>query len=85
MTREVQDAAHAVLVKAAGGADGVKVETHVASGSPADALIDLAGKVGADLIVVGSKGMRGTHRLIGSIPNSVAHQAPCSVLIVKTV
>ncbi len=85
MTREVRDAAQAVLMKAAGGVDGVKVETHVASGSPAEALIDLAAKVDADLIVVGSKGMRGSHRLIGSIPNSVAHQAPCNVLIVKTV
>ncbi len=85
MTREVRDAAQAVLMKAAGGADGVKVETHVASGSPAEALIDLAARVDADLIVVGSKGMRGSHRLIGSIPNSVAHQAPCNVLIVKTV
>jgi nucleotide-binding universal stress UspA family protein len=85
MTREVRDAAQAVLMTAAGDAEGVKVETHVATGSPAEALIDLAAKVDADLIVVGSKGMRGSHRLIGSIPNSVAHQAPCNVLIVKTV
>jgi nucleotide-binding universal stress UspA family protein len=85
MTREVRDAAQAVLMTAIGGAEGVKVETHVATGSPAEALIDLAAKVDADLIVVGSKGMRGSHRLIGSIPNSVAHQAPCNVLIVKTV
>ena len=58
---------------------------HVACGSPAEVLTELAGKVDADLIVVGSKGMQGSHRLIGSIPNSVAHGAPCSVLIVKTV
>jgi nucleotide-binding universal stress UspA family protein len=85
MTREVQDAAHAVLVKAAEGADGVKVEMHIAAGSPADVLTELAGKVEADLIVVGSKGMQGTRRLLGSIPNSVAHGAMCSVLIAKTV
>jgi nucleotide-binding universal stress UspA family protein len=85
MTREVRDAASAVLVKAAAGADGVKVETHLATGSPADALLELAGKVGADLMVVGSKGMQGTHRLIGSVPNSVAHGATCNVLIAKTV
>ncbi len=85
MTREVQSAASAVLEKAAACADGVKVEMHVASGSPADALIELAQKVDADLIVVGSKGMQGTHRLIGSIPNSVAHKAPCDVLIAKTI
>jgi nucleotide-binding universal stress UspA family protein len=57
---------------------------HVACGSPADVLTELASKVGADLIVVGSKGMQGSRRLIGSIPNSVAHEAMCSVLIAKT-
>ncbi len=84
MTREVQDAAHAVLVKAAAGADGVTVEMHLACGSPAEALTELAGRVNADLIVVGSKGMQGTRRLLGSIPNSVAHGATCSVLVAKT-
>jgi nucleotide-binding universal stress UspA family protein len=85
MTREVQDAGHAVLAKASAGADEVKVEMHLAAGSPADALTELAAKVGADLIVVGSKGMQGSRRLIGSIPNSVAHGATCNVLIAKTV
>ena len=85
MTREVQDAAHATLVKAAATANDTKVEMHVACGSPADVLTELANKVAADLIVVGSKGMQGSRRLIGSIPNSVAHGAMCSVLIVKTV
>jgi nucleotide-binding universal stress UspA family protein len=83
MTRAVQDAAHAVLANASAGADDVQVERHIAGGSPAEALTDLAGRVDADLIVVGSKGM--TRRLIGSVPNSVAHGAPCSVLVVKTV
>jgi nucleotide-binding universal stress UspA family protein len=35
-------------------------------------------------IVVGNKGMRGARRVLGSVPNSVAHLAPCSVLIVDT-
>lgn len=38
--------------------------------------------VRADLIVVGSKGMQ--RRIIGSVPNSVAHGADCAVLIAKT-
>jgi nucleotide-binding universal stress UspA family protein len=37
--------------------------------------------VGAYLIVVGSKGMRGTRRIPGSVPNSVAHKAGCHVLV----
>jgi nucleotide-binding universal stress UspA family protein len=74
-----------VLARAAAGADDVQVERHVTGGSPAEALTDLAGRIGADLIVVGSKGMQGARRLIGSVPNSVAHGAPCSVLVAKTV
>jgi nucleotide-binding universal stress UspA family protein len=40
---------------------------------------------GADLIVVGNKGMTGARRfLLGNVPNKVSHHAPCSVLIVRT-
>jgi nucleotide-binding universal stress UspA family protein len=84
MSREVRSAADAVLAQAAEGAEGVKVKTRAASGAPADALMQVAEEVGADLIVVGSKGMQGTHRLIGSVPNSIAHGASCNVLIAKT-
>jgi nucleotide-binding universal stress UspA family protein len=34
--------------------------------------------------VVGNKGMRGIRRVFGSVPNSVAHLAQCSVLVVDT-
>jgi nucleotide-binding universal stress UspA family protein len=54
-------------------------------GDPADAIIDAAEEEGADLIVVGNRGMQGAKRfLLGSVPNRVAHHAPCSVLIVHT-
>jgi nucleotide-binding universal stress UspA family protein len=36
----------------------------------------------ADLLVVGNRGMQ--RRVLGSVPNSVSHKAPCSVVIVKT-
>jgi nucleotide-binding universal stress UspA family protein len=65
-------------------AEGVVTKHHVLSGPAADAILDTAKGVGADLIVVGSKGMRGVRRVLGSVPNSVAHAADCSVLIVKT-
>ncbi|HXL94173.1 MAG TPA: universal stress protein [Streptosporangiaceae bacterium] len=64
---------------------GVQVDTHAIAGSPADAICQVAGDVNADLIVVGNKGMSGARRILGSVPNSVAHQAPCSVLIADTV
>jgi nucleotide-binding universal stress UspA family protein len=41
-------------------------------------------KVGAELIVVGSQGMSGAKRLLGSVPNKVSHEARCNVLIVST-
>lgn len=54
------------------------------AGSAADVLCDAATELGADLIVVGNRGMTGARRLLGSVPNSVAHHAPCAVLIVPT-
>jgi len=84
MSREVQDAADAVLISAAEGTEGVTIQTHTVTGAPVGALIDVATQIGADLIVVGSKGMHGAHRLIGSVANSVAHGAPCHVVIAKS-
>lgn len=53
--------------------------------SPAKALITVAELHDADLIVVGNVRMQGLGRVLGSVGNDVAHTAPCSVLIVKTV
>ncbi len=63
---------------------GIPVSVEAITGSPAEGVITVAEQVGADLIVVGNKGMRGTRRVLGSVPNSIAHSAPCSVLIVDT-
>jgi nucleotide-binding universal stress UspA family protein len=63
---------------------GVPVSLEAVTGSPAEGVVKVAEQVGADLIVVGNKGMRGTRRVLGSVPNSIAHAAPCSVLIVDT-
>jgi len=64
---------------------GVNVRTHALEEDPADALLKVAADVGAQLIVVGSKGMHGTARLaLGNVPNKVSHRARCNVLIVST-
>jgi nucleotide-binding universal stress UspA family protein len=64
---------------------GVEVETLAREGDPADAILDVAEEKGADLIVVGNKGMTGAKRFLrGSVPNKVSHHAPCSVLIIRT-
>jgi nucleotide-binding universal stress UspA family protein len=75
-----------VLARAAASLEeaGVRVERHAVDGSPADAIISVAEAAGADLIVVGSRGMQGARRVLGSTPNSVAHKAPCHVLVAKT-
>lgn len=63
---------------------GVPVSVEAVTGAPAEGVVKVAEQVGADLIVVGNKGMKGTRRVLGSVPNSIAHAAPCSVLIVDT-
>jgi nucleotide-binding universal stress UspA family protein len=64
---------------------GVEVQLHPREGEPADALLDVAEEVKADLIVVGNKGMTGAKRfLLGSVPNKVSHHAPTGVWIVRT-
>jgi nucleotide-binding universal stress UspA family protein len=73
---------HAADLAAEKGADS---KTFARQGDPADAILDVAEEQGADLIVVGNKGMTGAKRfLLGSVPNKVSHHAPCSVLIVRT-
>ncbi len=64
------------------GAGDVQVELHTDTAEPGDAILAVADQVGADLIVVGNKGMH--RRVLGSIPNTVSHRATCDVLIVQT-
>jgi nucleotide-binding universal stress UspA family protein len=61
---------------------GLDCTTLVDEGEPGDVLVRLAEECGADLLVVGSKGMQ--RRILGSVPNTVTHNAGCSVLVVKT-
>jgi nucleotide-binding universal stress UspA family protein len=78
--------AEAVVARAADLLEGigVTVTCRVCAGDPADALIATAAEVGAQMIVVGNKGMLGARRLLGSVPNRVSHHAACCVLIVQT-
>ena len=65
-------------------AAGVKSESHLLRKEPADALLEVAADVKATLLVVGSKGMSGARRVLGSVPNKISHGAHCNVLIVAT-
>ena len=64
---------------------GVSATTVARLGEPADALLAISEELGADLIVVGNRGMTGVRRyLLGSVADRVAHHAPCSVHIAHT-
>jgi len=64
---------------------GVDVTGHAVRHGPADALLEIADQVDAEMIVVGSVGMHGAKRLsLGNVPNQISHKARCHVLIVNT-
>jgi nucleotide-binding universal stress UspA family protein len=63
---------------------GIEPVLHMVGTDPAEASVRTADKVNADLIVVGNRGMKGARRVLGSVPNSVAHDANCSVAIIDT-
>ena len=64
-------------------AEGVAVTTYASADNPAQAILDVADRQGADLIVVGNRGTRNP-RALGSVPSNVVHLARCSVLVVHT-
>lgn len=63
---------------------GFTTAASLRDGDPRQAIIDYARECRADLIVLGSNGKRGLDRMLGSVSDSVARHAPCSVEIVRT-
>jgi len=81
MSRQLEHEAELVLRRAIDF-----VPDHDIDGAAAEVIVEVAEQVQADLVVIGNKGMTGARRfLLGSVPNRVAHSAPCSVLVVNTV
>jgi nucleotide-binding universal stress UspA family protein len=77
--REELEEAEAFLAEA-----GIEARAVAGIGDPADAIVDEAGEWGADLIVVGTRGLGGARRLLlGSVSTKVVHHAPCDVLVVR--
>ncbi|HEY3273672.1 MAG TPA: universal stress protein [Methanocella sp.] len=65
---------------------GVPAEEIIAKGKPADTIVFIAQKVGADCIVIGSLGMSALERvLIGSVSEKVVRHAKCPVLVVRDI
>ena len=62
------------------------VERVAVEGEPVKSLIGAIDEHGADLLVVGNRGLNTlAGRLLGSVPSDVSRRAPCDVLIVHTV
>ena len=63
----------------------LKISSEIIQGSPAQVIVDEAESWGADLIVMGSRGLGVWNRLLlGSVSNAVVHHAKCSVEVVRT-
>jgi nucleotide-binding universal stress UspA family protein len=76
---------NAKVVKDAADKEGVAARAFVATGQPANVIIETAKDARADLIVVGRHGRSGLERLLlGSVAERVIVLAPCAVLVVKT-
>lgn len=62
-----------------------QVETAAMPGDPVDVLVKAVDEHGADLCVVGNRGLNSlAGRLLGSVPANISHRAACDVLIVHT-
>jgi nucleotide-binding universal stress UspA family protein len=60
------------------------VVAHVAIGSPAYEIVDLASRLDADMIVVGTHGRRGLGRaFLGSVAEHVVRLAGCPVIVTR--
>ena len=63
---------------------GVEATYHEVDGYPVDALLEMAERADADLIIVGSRGEGMAKRLLhGSVSTAVFHHASCAVLVVR--
>jgi nucleotide-binding universal stress UspA family protein len=70
--------------QALGQLRGVTLSSTILEGVPAHALLEEAARWQPDLIVVGSHGYGAAESvLLGSVSQALAHQAPCSVEIIR--
>ena len=63
---------------------GMQTEQHLSPLFPPEGIAESAAEVGADLIVMGTRGLTGfKHVLLGSVAERTVRTAPCPVLTVK--
>lgn len=80
------EAARAMAALAATELCGLpKARTELRAGQPAEAVTDFARVLQADLLVIGTHGRTGLARaLMGSVAEAVIRQAPCPVLVIRS-
>jgi len=62
---------------------GIKATIVERKGDPAERIVDEAEREGADLIIMGTRGLgSGKRLLVGSVGDAVLRRAPCKVLVV---
>jgi nucleotide-binding universal stress UspA family protein len=85
-TRLLAEARELLETQAAqlGKADADVAGAHLREGPAVDELVDLAGEIRADLVVVGSRGRGPLKRLVlGSVSEAVVHHARCPALVLR--
>lgn len=64
-------------------AAGVSGEAHLVEGAPAHEIVEAARRLGADQIVIGTRGLTGLkHLMLGSVADRVVRSAHCPVTTV---
>ncbi|MEW1980218.1 universal stress protein [Citricoccus sp. NPDC079358] len=87
VARYANDAEHTASTVAAGlrtDFPGLTVISKSIEGAPGAALISEAGRLGAEVIVVGNRRVQGPARVLGSIARTVASEANCDLYVVHT-
>lgn len=77
---------HLAAARAVAQEEGAKaISLHTQEGTPAEVLVRTIEKVGADLMVVGNRGVHTlTGRVFGSVPTEVSRKAHIDVMLVNT-
>jgi nucleotide-binding universal stress UspA family protein len=71
-------------VEKAEGAGAKVAGAHLVEGRAADEILDLAEKIGAGLVIIGSRGLGPVGRVVlGSVSEAVVHHARCPVLVLR--
>ncbi len=81
---EEQGRRYLELARKSAERQGVTAQSQTRRGDPFEEVIAAVNDLGADLVVMGHTGRRGTSRvLIGSVTQRVLDYAPCPVLVMK--